>query len=534
MESLSVICHHGILGQKWGKRRYQNPDGSLTELGRIRYAKQEQKRERKEQKFEAKKRKIITTGDSEKLKKYVNKFSDRDIQEFQNRKRLLDQVARGEADNTKRSARSFVEGAKNTVDKARSLLDTYNKAANIINNVAGEETIPEYSLEAQKRKKEAEYTNMINTMTPEQVLKNWDKIKTTSAEGLSKKVKMFKDVEQYVDSKEKKRLEDLETEKLESIKRNPSSFRSLDYETYGNDGPYSSGKVLDMVLDKKTVVGPLSSSQKRKYDDFISDYSDKEIPSGWDSSASYDFDWLRHSEIVYKEDVPCMQTLSVICHHGVKGQKWGVRRYQNPDGSLTEAGKRRRLKDANKYFKQAKEHKLTRGSRELGNIHEAVFEPYSEPGVKFRYKDSDAGLKSLPPFTKQEKAQLKTKLKNWNGRNYDNFMIESMQKNPLQFMSIASQVNKRYHKANEKAKKLVEKENTKILKNEWKERRISYKDMDIFKDRATLEERARNGKGWNVVKRRRVFDRMIQAGLPPEVAYEMSTLRIMSLMGMSN
>ena len=24
-----------------------------------------------------------------------------------------------------------------------------------------------------------------------------------------------------------------------------------------------------------------------------------------------------------------------IYHHGVKGQKWGIRRYQNPDGSLT-------------------------------------------------------------------------------------------------------------------------------------------------------------------------------------------------------
>lgn len=32
---------------------------------------------------------------------------------------------------------------------------------------------------------------------------------------------------------------------------------------------------------------------------------------------------------------------SYICHHGIKGQKWGVRRYQNPDGSLTEEGKRR-------------------------------------------------------------------------------------------------------------------------------------------------------------------------------------------------
>lgn len=28
-------------------------------------------------------------------------------------------------------------------------------------------------------------------------------------------------------------------------------------------------------------------------------------------------------------------------HHGVPGQKWGIRRYQNPDGSLTEKGKKR-------------------------------------------------------------------------------------------------------------------------------------------------------------------------------------------------
>ena len=31
-----VICHHGILGQKWGIRRYQNKDGSLTAEGRAR------------------------------------------------------------------------------------------------------------------------------------------------------------------------------------------------------------------------------------------------------------------------------------------------------------------------------------------------------------------------------------------------------------------------------------------------------------------------------------------------------------------
>jgi len=31
----------------------------------------------------------------------------------------------------------------------------------------------------------------------------------------------------------------------------------------------------------------------------------------------------------------------VLAHHGVKGMHWGVRRYQNPDGSLTKEGQKR-------------------------------------------------------------------------------------------------------------------------------------------------------------------------------------------------
>lgn len=43
-----------------------------------------------------------------------------------------------------------------------------------------------------------------------------------------------------------------------------------------------------------------------------------------------------------------------LSHHGIKGMRWGVRRYQNKDGTLTAAGKRRADRDMSELSNKKK------------------------------------------------------------------------------------------------------------------------------------------------------------------------------------
>lgn len=84
-------------------------------------------------------------------------------------------------------------------------------------------------------------------------------------------------------------------------------------------------------------------------------------------------------------DFSCKHTLQ---HHGILGMRWGIRRYQNPDGTLTAEGRKRKqmMSNASAYAKSEGDF-YKRTAEEQRNDIDAYRKKYSgEEGIK-RYRE---------------------------------------------------------------------------------------------------------------------------------------------------
>ena len=86
-----------------------------------------------------------------------------------------------------------------------------------------------------------------------------------------------------------------------------------------------------------------------------------------------------------------------LYHHGIKGQKWGVRRFRNADGTLTAAGKKRaKILSDSARVKKIRKKKISQMSNE--ELRDANNRLQLERQYKDLTKKKSVGKKAVAAF----------------------------------------------------------------------------------------------------------------------------------------
>lgn len=373
-----TFAHSGIKGQKWGVRRFQNEDGSLTPEGRERYG----------------------------LKGGLSSMSDDDLRKAVNAKRLQNRYVELQTEKARKrqgDISGFIKEASGlagqvTSKTAQSIyLSPMKKAVNEDNAY-----LEKKNKNLEEMRKSSNASSEDKARYTEEINKNKSIIETNNND--YKKVQgMIEDTGKMLGDKGAGKLADPISKGLTKNEMNEARDRA--YRNISEMDEKQLKSVVDrMVLEKEyqDLVNPPKPSKLEKGREWIQTVGS--ILGVVLTVASIAGIVKQFGEVKSDKKAKHSEELTdkYLAHYGVRGMKKGIRRWTNEDGTLTEAGKehygliskgraQRDLRYANR---------MNIGRELLTEYHKYKKEEYENKGKEKKVNKENEKLKNLGELSK--------------------------------------------------------------------------------------------------------------------------------------
>lgn len=305
------LQHHGIRGQKWGQRRYQNKDGSLTPAGQKRYNKEveklkketakvkaeeqiaanrkktqskldkleakkqaleERKKALKEEKYgkkkkgdaeenvdetpEQRKERLLKSSDPKELYKYRDELSYVELNDRINRIDTENRLQSKIVEEHKTTGLEYMDKAKNVIDKSTNLFKSVDTAySTVANSAIGKTLMKQLGIEPPKKTFNAdEFINKAraNKLTIKEIQEGANALKNiNTAEQQKKQIDKSRDDSSQNKKTEKRTNKQSKKDTEEAEQRQETAQKAVNdyFERYAKNGADDRVTVINVGPD---------------------------------------------------------------------------------------------------------------------------------------------------------------------------------------------------------------------------------------------------------------------------------------------